>query len=54
MGSLITLGLGKLELDWGKNSIFVNHSALFLRSDISQAPYYYAEGVVECKRAYAR
>lgn len=25
MGSLITLRLGRLEVDWGKNNIFTNH-----------------------------
>lgn len=54
MGSLISLGLGRLELDWGKNSFFMNHSTLFLPNDIRQVPYFYAEGVVESKRAYAR
>ncbi len=54
MGSIVNLGLGTLELDWGKNSFFLNHSALFLPGDVRQAPYYYAEGVVEEKRAFVR
>ncbi len=29
MGSFITLGVGKLEIDWGKNNLFKNHSKLF-------------------------
>ena len=29
MGSMITLGIGKMEIDWGKNNIFNNHSCLF-------------------------
>lgn len=52
---LIHLGLGHLELDGGKNSFFIdNHSVLFLPNDIRQVPYFYAEGVVESKPAYAR
>ena len=33
MGSLVTLGVGRLEVDWGKNNFFRNHSALFLREE---------------------
>ncbi len=29
MGSMITLGIGKMELEWGKNNMFNNHSCLF-------------------------
>jgi len=54
MGSMITLGLGHLEIDWGKNDIFRNHSKLFLRTDIASATYYYAEGQTEIKPAYVR
>ena len=54
MGSLIYLHLGRLELDWGKNSIFMNHSALFDRADVRPAPYYYADDVVEEKPAFVR
>jgi len=54
MGSMITLGLGHLEIDWGKNDFFNNHSKLFLRSDIASATYYYAEGQTETKPAYVR
>ena len=49
MGSFITLGLGKLEIDWGKNDFFRHHSQLYLPSDICQIPYYYADEVVEEK-----
>src|SRR6266568_5623432 len=54
MGSLISLGIGRLEVDWGKNSFFRNHSALFLPEDVKPAPYFYADDVVEQKPAYAR
>jgi hypothetical protein len=54
MGSIISLGLGALELDWGKNSFFRNHSPLFMAGDIRQAPYYYADGVIEEKPAFVR
>lgn len=42
MGSMISLAVGRLEVDWGKNNGFVDHSALFQANDIAQIPYYYA------------
>lgn len=54
MGSIISLGVGNLEIDWGKNHFFRDHSPLFLPGDVSDAPYYYAEDVVEHKPAYVR
>lgn len=41
MGSLITLGINKMEIDWGKNNVFTNHSSLFQKGDFEQKiPYY--------------
>ena len=55
MGSMITLGIGKLEIDWGKNNFFTNHSKLFLPSeDVCEIPYYYADNVVEYKEGLSR
>jgi hypothetical protein len=54
MGSMINLGVGGLELDWGKNSFFRNHSALFMPGDVAPAPYYYADGVIEHQDAFVR
>lgn len=54
MGSLIHLRIGRLELDWGKNSFIRNHSALFTLEDVRSAPYYYADEVVEEKPAFVR
>ena len=56
MGSMITLGIGRLEIDWGKNNFFTNHSRLFQAADLSNAPYYHGRDgeVVEIKRAYVR
>ena len=34
--------LGRIELDWGKNSGFTDHSALFRPGDLTTIPYYYA------------
>ncbi len=42
MGSMISLAVGRLEIDWGKNNGFVDHSALFQAGDVAQIPYYYA------------
>jgi hypothetical protein len=41
-GVPISLSVGRLEIDWGKNNGFIDHSALFQRSDLTQSPYYYA------------
>jgi hypothetical protein len=47
MGSMITLRLGRLEVDWGKNAFFRNHSPLFDKADLAEAEYFYAgDGVV--------
>jgi hypothetical protein len=43
MGSMIYLSVGRLEIDWGKNFGFTDHSALFQSSDIAQVPYYYVD-----------
>ena len=41
MGSIITLGINKMEIDWGKNNVFSNHSSLFQKNDFEQKiPYY--------------
>lgn len=42
MGSMISLAVGRLEIDWGKNHGFVDHSALFQPSDLAKIPYFYA------------
>jgi hypothetical protein len=43
MSSMIYLAVGRLEIDWGKNSQFIDHSALFQPSDLAQVPYYYVK-----------
>src|SRR6266542_2808426 len=45
MGSMIYLHVGRLEIDWGKNSGFIDHNPLFQPSDIAQVPYEYAEDI---------
>jgi HEPN/Toprim N-terminal domain 1 len=43
MGSMIHLAVGRLEIDWGKNEGFRDHSALFQgEQDVTDVPYYYA------------
>lgn len=54
MGSMITLGIDKFEIDWGKNNFFTDHSALFLPTDIVSMPYYYADNIVEMKEGLSR
>jgi hypothetical protein len=54
MGSIISLGVGKLEIDWGKNQFFRNQSKLFLRDDIKPETYYYANNLQKTLPAYSR
>jgi hypothetical protein len=54
MGSMITLGINKFEIDWGKNNVFSDHSCLFIPSDICLIPYYYVDNIVEMKEGYSR
>lgn len=43
MGSMISLGIGTMELDWGKNNCFRDHSVLFQLNDVKLIPYYYVD-----------
>jgi hypothetical protein len=43
MGSMIHLAVGRLEIDWGKNDGFRDHSPLFQPSDLTEVPYYYVD-----------
>ena len=43
MGSMIHLAVGRLEIDWGKNSGFTDHSALFQPTDLAKVRYYYVK-----------
>ena len=54
MGSMITLGIGEMEVDWGKNWYFNDYSKLFLPTDKKAIPYYYADNIVENKQGYSR
>ena len=38
---MIHLYVGNLQVDWGKNRGFVDHSAFFQTSDVAPVPYYY-------------
>lgn len=53
MGSIITLGIGELELDWGKNFGFRDYSKLFTQADKKPINYYYADDEVLIKPAYS-
>ena len=54
MGSYITLGVGELELDWGKNFSFRDYSKLFLPNDKKEIPYYYADNEIVLKSGYSK
>ena len=47
MGSIVTLGLGRLEIDWGKNWNYANHSKLFLPGDVKPVSHYYSDSETE-------
>lgn len=54
MGSMITLGIGKMELDWGKNNMFHNHYCLFQKEDIKMVPYYYSDDDIEYRKGLSK
>lgn len=59
MGSMITLGIEKMEIDWGKNHLFHDHSPLFQKHDIKLIPYYYVDrdtekSIIEMKEGYSK
>ena len=58
MGSMITLGIGRMEIDWGKNNFYTNHSDLFQGGDLKDVPYYYVDKdgkeIVEMKRGFSK
>lgn len=54
MGSIVSLGIGKLEIDWGKNDHFINHSCLFTKSDRKIIDYYEFEGEKYQQWGYSR
>ena len=58
MGSMISLGVGRMEIDWGKNNSFTDHSALFQPQDVKMIPYYYVgddgKPIVVAQEGYSR
>lgn len=58
MGSMISLGVGQMEIDWGKNNLFRNHSALFQMSDVKKIPYHYVDNngsqIITWREGYSR
>lgn len=54
MGTMISLGVGKLEINWGKNDVFDNFRDLFQPEDWKDIKYYYADNIVEVKKGYSR
>ena len=54
MGTMITLGVGKLEINWGKNDFYENFRDLFQPNDWKDIKYYYADNIVKVKKGYSR
>ena len=44
MGSIVSLCIGNMEIDWGKNNHFINHSRLFNPSDQGVIDYHTYDG----------
>ena len=42
MGTMIHLSLGNMQIDWGKNGGYIDHSVLFQNFDLAEVPSYYA------------
>jgi hypothetical protein len=57
LGSTIHLTIGNLELDWGQNYGFLDHSSLFAVTDLKSVPYDYVAGdgssKVEMKQGFS-
>lgn len=56
---MISLAVGNLEIDWGKNINFTHHGPLFRPNDIGNIPYHYYDEdddriVIELKEGYSR
>lgn len=59
MNSMLTLGIGQMEIDWNKISCVNNHANLFQPCDLKDIPYYYADGdsdepIVRMKKGFSR
>lgn len=54
MGSIITFGIDKFEIEWGKNGISFNHSIFYNKDDIKKEYYYYADNYKEKKDAFSK
>lgn len=57
MGSMITLGIEKMEIDLGKNNFYSNHSDLFQSDDLKMVPYYYFDDektITKMKRGFSK
>ena len=43
MGTLLSLGIGNMELDWGKYNVYTDFSKLFQAEDYVEIPYIYQD-----------
>lgn len=54
MGSIVSLTIGGMEIDWGKNNGYINHSKLFQPSDKTLLSEHEYKGVVYPHYGYRR
>lgn len=54
MGSMLTLGIEKFEIAWGKYNVYENFSDLFQIGDFTDIKYYYDDSLIETKKGYSR
>ena len=54
MGTMISLDIGKFEIDYGKNDYFYNHSALFQNGDRKKILYFFSDDYTDIKYGYQK
>jgi hypothetical protein len=52
MGTMIALSLNEVDIDYGKNRYWTNHSWLFPPNSIREIKYSYANNIVEMKPGF--
>lgn len=52
MGTMISLSLNDVDIDWGKNRYWKNHNWLFPPKSLTQIKYFYADDVVKTRAGF--
>lgn len=43
MGTMIHLSVGNLDIDWGKNNYFYDHSPIYQTTDLAEIPSWFVK-----------